>query len=503
MNVVSKIPHRNWRQWQRFLAATAACLLCIAAEAAEFFVAPDGNPAATGIESAPWDLQTALNHPSAVLPGDTIWLRQGVYSTTAETFFIATINGSQAQPIVVRAYLGERATIDGRMDIRSNDTWYWNLEFTTLDPPPPADLTRTEQDQGYADGTYRLTNLEIRSQARNRLINNVIHNNHIGVSMSLGATDLEFYGNIVYHNGRLASDLPSGHGIYVQNEAVSGFKHLEDNIISNNFLNGLNPYSAGDSYVQNMEITGNILFSNGIEGAPLHGVNLYAEAPHPMQDLLIQGNFLHTPVATIDDPVLSNAFLRGVGSEKNVIIDGNILANGGLSLLFLDQFQLTGNRIGPGGELQLRLPQDINTPFDITIDNNAYSQLNFNPWFFSNGVYDQVNTGASNEGFIEWREILQDQGITGADAASTNSESSPQDLIVFLRPNEYESGRANLAILDFGNQQEIAVDVSLSLARRRIVRVAICPRFLWTFGTHRRGQRCPDHRATESPGEST
>src|SRR6185295_4046668 len=42
-----------------------------------FYVASNGSSSGSGSMTAPWDLQTALNHPAAVHPGDTIWVRGG------------------------------------------------------------------------------------------------------------------------------------------------------------------------------------------------------------------------------------------------------------------------------------------------------------------------------------------------------------------------------------------------------------------------------------------
>src|SRR5262249_10500020 len=43
----------------------------------QYFASPGGSPSGDGSVSNPWDLQTALNQPSSVHPGDTIWLRGG------------------------------------------------------------------------------------------------------------------------------------------------------------------------------------------------------------------------------------------------------------------------------------------------------------------------------------------------------------------------------------------------------------------------------------------
>ncbi len=82
----------------------------VPAAAADFYVSPTASASGTGSIGNPWKLQTALNHPSAVKPGDTIWLRGGTYTGAP---FTSNLNGTSASPIIVRQYPGERATIDG------------------------------------------------------------------------------------------------------------------------------------------------------------------------------------------------------------------------------------------------------------------------------------------------------------------------------------------------------------------------------------------------------
>jgi len=57
-----------------FLLATL-----LVAHATEFQVTPTGSSTGDGSAAKPWDLQTALNQPSTVQPGDTIWIRAGVH----------------------------------------------------------------------------------------------------------------------------------------------------------------------------------------------------------------------------------------------------------------------------------------------------------------------------------------------------------------------------------------------------------------------------------------
>src|ERR1700690_3323231 len=91
------------------LIVSSLLLLGSAANASQWFAATTGTPSGNGSQASPWDLQTALNQPTAVQPGDTIWVRGGTYANQ----FNGNLNGTAANPIIVRNYTGEHVTIDG------------------------------------------------------------------------------------------------------------------------------------------------------------------------------------------------------------------------------------------------------------------------------------------------------------------------------------------------------------------------------------------------------
>ncbi len=105
-------------------------------ESASYYVSPSGRPTGDGSLGNPWDLQTALNQPSSLRPGDTIWLRGGTYRGT----FISRLTGSGSAPIILRQYPGERATLDGGnssgdgiLTIYGAYAWYWGFEIMSSD----------------------------------------------------------------------------------------------------------------------------------------------------------------------------------------------------------------------------------------------------------------------------------------------------------------------------------------------------------------------------------
>src|SRR3972149_8250738 len=101
-----------------------------------FYVSPAGRADGDGSRSRPWDLGTALAHPRAVKPGDTIWLRGGTYQGA----FQSRLTGSPQAPVTVRQYPDERAVLDGGAAAASVLTvagsWavYWGFEIMRSDP---------------------------------------------------------------------------------------------------------------------------------------------------------------------------------------------------------------------------------------------------------------------------------------------------------------------------------------------------------------------------------
>jgi hypothetical protein len=190
-----------------------------------FFVSPQGKASGTGTLENPWDLQTALNHPAAVKPGYTIWLRGGVYNG----LFVGKLRGTSGAPITVRNYNGERATLAYANAIATDAiltsatansyTNYWGLEIVNTN------LTR----QFNVSGSHgRATGFTVFG-ANNKFINMVVHDagNGTGFWSATNNISSELYGNLFYNNGWQGTDRGHGHSIYVQNN--SGVKRIVDN----------------------------------------------------------------------------------------------------------------------------------------------------------------------------------------------------------------------------------------------------------------------------------
>ncbi len=360
------------------------------------FVSPSGSQSGDGSQDHPWDLATALKQPASVQPGDTIYLRAGIYRGP----FVSTLTGTTASPITVRAYPGERVTIDGKgtdghdvLGIQGAWATYRDLEITNSDTlrstnipgPWPSDLPRN------APGVRIY-------KAGNRIINCVIHDDGTGVGYEVGgAGDGEVTGNLIFFNGWQGPDRGHGHGLYGQN--ATDTRRIKENIVFENFDHGYQIYGSENpsAALNNFYLEGNVLFDNG---------RISREGNGGRNILLGGGNVAKNPT------LISNyTYYTGGGSLNqlgyaagciNAVVTDNIFIGGGLRLVAGCQVtSMTGN-----------IFQAIEGFTASMFPSNTYL------------------TGP----------------FTGARIA--------------VRPNPYEPGRANIII--FNGDQKSVVDVDLS-----------------------------------------
>jgi hypothetical protein len=188
----------------------------------QFHVATNGTAGGNGSAAQPWNLQTALNAPGAVQPGDTIWVHGGTYYGTYST----RLNGSSSRPIVVRNYNGDRVTIDGGnsngapiFTVDGSYTWYWGFEImSSATNKISAESTSWPTDIMFGEGVMIAQGGSGGTGCK--FINLVVHDTRQGFSSWKEAANSEVYGCVVYDNGWMAPDRPHGHNMYIQN--VSG-----------------------------------------------------------------------------------------------------------------------------------------------------------------------------------------------------------------------------------------------------------------------------------------
>lgn len=417
-----------------FAAVIALFVLTQCARAQNtWYVAPNGSSSNPGTQSAPWDLATGLSS-SAIKPGDTVWLRHGVYGNGG-TIFISTLNGTSSQPITVRQYPGEIATVNGGLEVDGTYTWYWGFEVTNQ-----SITNRVSAAPGEAPPANFPSGFTI-SGSQNKFINLIVHDTAEGFGFWSAAQGGEIYGSVIYNNGWQGpgGDRGHGHGIYTQNQ--TGTKTISDNIIFQGFGEGIQCYGTTTAaYVRNFVFDGNTIFNSGSLQTTGFDYNfLVAGGIGGPQNITVTNTYTYfTPSANHG---LSALDWGGSGSNLTANNDYWI---GGLPAIevyswngatFTNQtvYAGTGGYLMFAGSLQ---------PSTYTWDNNTY--------LGANGI-ELDGSGTTLPGF---------HSATGLDLHSTYSSANPTTNWVFVRPNKYEAGRANVTIYNWQNSPAVQVDLS-------------------------------------------
>ena len=475
------------------LLIVIACLVFFSVESGDrvFYAAPDGSAAGDGSMAAPWDLQTALSHPPSVQPGDTIYLRGGVYRGS----YISKLMGAPDAPIVVRAYPGETAVIDWYRPYQlasAVSSTTRRLTFTEAVPlsvrqrivlggkeivhvvkvlddrqvhvargkdgttPTPhaagttmvpaagqtiagdytwfmdlvitnSEPTRVIQSEGSDPPDRRRGSVSVVGTG-NKVINCVIHDTGEGIGSFSQDAESEFYGNVIFHTGWLAPDRGHGTGMYLQNQ--SAYKFVKENIIFSTFQPfGMKVFGSGESYADNFTFEGNVFFNDGF----LWGGSA------PLRNLTLRSNYTY--------PSEGNAFIVGYWTDgQNIRIEDNYFG-GGLSMRRLKNVSFSGNTIG--SKIAVWYTAEGNQYTDYTFEGNTYYQSTVTPNVQS-VIIPPGETEKQGLSVTAWKGL-------GYDATSTFQPHPPQGAMAFVRPNAYDAGRAHLIIYNWDNLHTVTV----------------------------------------------
>lgn len=230
-----------------------------------------------------------------------------------------------------------------------------------------------------------------------KFINLTVHDAEVGIGFWTPAIGAELYGNVVYNNGDEGPDRGHGHSIYTQND--TGTKRIADNVLLDSFSFGIHAYTQGGA-INNMLIDGNIAFNHGMLSA-VSGAkgNILLGGTQVSHNSTITNNLTYYPA--------------GYGGRGADI--GYITA--------CDSPDVEGNYFV--GDTAVNL--------DCT---------NFT--FLNNSLVGAWNPGNLNT----------------TNPVNTYSATHPSGLKVFVRPNEYQPGRANVAVYNWDKLPQVNVDLS-------------------------------------------
>ena len=393
----------------------AALLIGRILNSAEYYVSANAASTGNGSMANPWTLQTSLLTPPALRPGDTVFVRGGVY----QGLFTAAISGMPTAPITFRNAKGESSVLDGQLNLgNSSNVWIWGLEFI--------DSNKTNRPSPFntiSGGTGLGT----------KIINCLIHDCCIGISPP-GV--YEAYGNVMWNCGKSTTE----HPIYWQNNGVAP-KYLENNLIGYSSGFGIHCYgSAGE--LKSLRIIGNAVWGQSKAAILLGG-------SQPIVDGIIAAN---------------HAFCRSERALQLGYAASNTSVSVESNYLFAPQpFRLNN----PFQKLILRnnILGGMNSACIVSpLDNlpaGSYS-WNANDYYFGTAQWSSwTNTfalfGNAYLGFEQWK--LE----TGLDTESSHVRASPPDRVI-IQPNRYEAKRAHIIAWNWTAADNIAADVSQLLS---------------------------------------
>lgn len=437
-------------------------IFCGICRANTWYVSPSGSSKGDGTMSAPWDLQTALNQPPSVQPGDTIYMLGGTYFTTNHNGFQDNLKGSPTAPIIIRNYAGQRAQIDGLIDAyavydNGSYVWWWGIEIMSSNT-----FRITGQTYGWSAIGVAMNG------PGNKYINCIVHDTQGGYYGYNASPDNEIYGNLIYYNGFSGTDRNHGHNLYLQN--ISGKKWVTDNIIFDAADEGMQVYGSGNASVVNFHIEGNTFFNNS--SWP------YATQTYPstnyQYNVLVAGGATRTGIVVKDNltyfPLTANTgegiWVGEWTSGQDLLVTGNVAVGGAAPFgmaLQSGPVTFTGNTVVGSQDALRSVALEISSGKGqnlsaYTWNNNTYFDQSQYGFYFGTSTVDYINFSGVNLNWSGW--LAQ----TGLDANSTYEKTAPTGTWIYVRPNKYESKRANIVIYNWGNAATVKVDLSTVLA---------------------------------------
>jgi parallel beta-helix repeat protein len=216
----------------------------------------------------------------------------------------------------------------------------------------------------------------------------------------------EVNGCLFYYNGWSAPDRGHGHGIYAQNDTGSTMR-LIDNIIFQQFDKGIQIYGSSTAPLNNMDLEGNTAFQNGYMASTTQGSN----------NIEIGGG------QTAQNPTLLNNYSYYSGVGKDDI--GYSPTTGTANLIYKNNYAASGND----------WPMLLQGASNPTITGNTF----------------RGHAGGFSSTYCSSNTCYLGSPPPGAPNA------------VFVRPNQYEPGRANLTVYNWSHSSIVDADVSAVL----------------------------------------
>jgi hypothetical protein len=423
------------------LSALCILLAPLRIRGKDLYVSPTGTPLGPGTMAQPYDLATALSVRVGE-PGDTFWLSGGNYVIG---HIDTKLQGAPGQPITFRQMHGERARVEGSLTFFESAGYVILRDFELYS----SDTNRLSAQTGMGLFPTDINPvIGIACYSPNfSFINLVVHDHtRSGIYISEASTNTLTYGCVLYNNGWASPDNAEGHSLYVQSHI--GTRDITDNVAFNAAGVNFHIYeSRSGGQLAGITLDGNVAFHAGALQAarryPDWIVGVDAPAIHADR-IVLKNNMAYLPPASAaqDHVQIGREGINGSVALLNNYLPLSLLMNNWTIAavsgnLFATQ---TGNPIVQLNQTKVSLA--------AAWGDNLYSRLETGRDFQFNSI---------DYGFADWQQV------TGYDGKSTHTVGSLGGTKVFVRPNQYEAGRAHIIVYNWDNLTNVAVDVGSAL----------------------------------------
>jgi len=427
--------------------------------AGSWYASVTGLSTNTGSFTSPWSIVHALSRPATVvLPGDTIWLRGGIYNG----HFTSSISGTAGAPVTVRNFPNERAVLMGSstaivdmvvLTINGFYSQFMGLEITTNATSristgatdPPLDI-------------YTANGVFIYGQSV-KMINCSIHNcPRGGIGYWSSSLNSEVYGCFIFNNGYTNTVRGHGPGLYVQNTDETKPKTLINSFVFNGFSIGVQFYSSSNDFLRGFKIDSCTFFNAGANADPNQSrrMNLLAGGDNNSnnaraRNLTITNNVFYRD--TTDNSKVQNmpySSLRknvelGMGDESlwdiNVNFNNNLVYGDPTPVLWhkWDSGSFRNNFIfayKSNFSLNRQLIEQINGSIPI-------ANWNYNTYHTNQPTY---TTPFSFKTFADWKALYH------VDTNSIFINAHPDINQYFVRQNRYEPHKYYVTVQNYTGQ---------------------------------------------------
>lgn len=423
-NVSHRVPYRAMFP---FYALCASIFLCaIPVQSATYYVATTGNDSNPGTLSRPF--QSFAKGVSVLQPGDTLYIRGGIYTQILDT---GTKTGSPGNYITIAAYQGEPVILQPpsspkcKYAIVPRQMHYFILDGLVWDG-----INGCEEPYGFriVDGTHHLTvqNMEIKNGKYNGIYignadNITIRNNKIHDQVSpTGLSGQRYYG-IYFHHGT--------------NSVIEG------NEIYGNPGGGIHAYPGP---ISNLVIRSNKLHHNNhLSSSPVEGILVFqGSISTPIRGVQIYNNLIYLNGVEQPDPGRSGGIRVSSGVSSTKIWHNTIYGNKGWGINI--QMGSSGPPINTDVQNNIVFGNTLGQIIDVGIGSSLTHNLTTDPKFVKADAFDfrlQLHS-VGIDGGVDLTEVRTDfrnsprpKGAThdiGAyedDGSDIKSLSAPKNLV--------------------------------------------------------------------------